>query len=132
MTKNWSRVNFTLKIAWNADVTKAIEVMRQVAEQMFSEPEWQELAIEPVDVLGVDELSHDGILIGLLIKTQPAKQWVVGREFRLRVKEALDKAGISLGVPQREVAVIFSRAHSQENNGNELFGEVGESEKENT
>ena len=130
MTKNWSRVNFTLKIAWNADVKKAIEVMRQVAEQMFSEPQWQELAIEPVDVLGVDELSHDGILISLLIKTQPRMQWVVGREFRLRVKEALDEAGISLGVPQREVAVIQPHAHTRENNGNELFGQVGESEKE--
>ena len=112
MTKNWSRVNFTLRISWNADVRKALQVMRQVAEQMFSEPEWQELVIEPVDILGVDELSHDGILIGLLIKTQPSKQWVVGREFRLRVKEALDEAGISLGVPQREVAVIQPHTHS--------------------
>ncbi len=46
-----------------------------------------------------------------MIKTLPSKQWSVGREYRLRVKEALDQAGISLGVPQREVAVI----HSPEN-----------------
>ena len=129
MTKNWSRVNFTLRISWNADVRKALQVMRQVAEQMFSEPEWQELVIEPVDILGVDELSHDGILIGLLIKTQPSKQWVVGREFRLRVKEALDEAGISLGVPQREVAVIQPHTHSPETNATELFGEFGEKDK---
>ncbi len=128
MTKNWSRVNFILKISWNADMKKAIEVMRQVAEQMFSEPEWQELALEPMEVLGIDELSHDGILIRLLIKTQPMKQWVVGREFRLRVKQALDEAGISLGVPQREVAVIQPNVHSPKNNRHELTVELGESE----
>ena len=116
MTKNWSRVNFTLKIAWNADLKKALEVMREVAEQMRSEPQWQKMMIEPVEILGIDELSHDGILVRLLLKTLPIKQWLVGREFRLRVKQALDEAGISLGVPQREVAMIQSHPHFLENN----------------
>ncbi len=129
-TKNWSQVNFTLKIAWNADVKKALEVMRQVAEQMRSEPQWQEMMLEPAEILGIDELSHDGILIHLIIKTLPMRQWLVGREFRLRVKQALDEAGISLGVPQREVAVIQPHAHSPENNRHKLTGELGESEKE--
>ncbi len=130
MTKNWSRVNLTLKISWNADVKKALEIMRQVGEQMFSEPQWQEILLEPADILGIDELSHDGILIRLIIKTQPMQQWLVGREYRLRVKQALDEAGISLGVPQREVAVIQPHAHTRENNRHELTVELGESEKE--
>jgi small conductance mechanosensitive channel len=129
-TKNWSRVNFTLKIAWNADIKKAIKIMRQVAEQMCCEPQWQEMILEPVDILGIDELSHDGILIHLLIKTKPMQQWLIGREFRLRVKQALDEAGINLGVPQREVAVINSSAQSPENNSNQFLGEVGDEEKE--
>jgi small conductance mechanosensitive channel len=129
-TKNWSRVNFTLKISWNADFKKAIKLMRQVAEQMCSEPQWQEMILEPPDILGIDELSHDGILIHLLMKTRPSQQWLVGREFRMRVKQALDEAGISLGVPQREVAVIKSDGHSPENGSNKLLGEVGDREKE--
>ena len=123
-TKNWSRVNFTLKISWNSDLKKALEIMQQVAEKMLSESQWKEMILEPVDILGIDELSHDGILIHLLIKTQPMQQWLVGREFRLRVKQALDEAGISLGVPQREVAVIQSPSPSPENNTNQLLGEV--------
>jgi small conductance mechanosensitive channel len=128
MTKNWSRVNLTLKISWNADVKKAIEVIRQVGEQMLSEPQWQEIVLEPLEILGIDELSHDGILIRLLIKTLPMQQWLVSREFRLRVKQALDEAGISLGVPQREVAVIQSAAQSSEDHSNQLLGEVKEGE----
>ncbi len=79
-TKDWSRVDLTLKISWNAEVRKAMEVMLQVAEQMRSEPQWQEMILEPVDLLGIDELSHDGIVVHLRIKTLPAKQWFVGRD----------------------------------------------------
>ena len=129
MTKNWSRVNFTLKIAWNADLKKAIEIMQQVGEQMLSEPEWQEMVLEPVEILGIDELSHDGILIHLIVKTRPLKQWLVGREYRLRLKQALDEAGISLGVPQREVAVIKSSTQFLENNRHEATGKVDNREE---
>lgn len=55
-------------------------------------------------------------MLNLIVKTKPSQQWLVGREFRLRVKEALDEAGISLGVPQREVALIQSSIESRQNN----------------
>ncbi len=114
-TKNWSRVNFTLKISWNADLKKTLELMRLVAEQMRNEPQWQEMILEPADILGIDELSHDGVLVHLIMKTRPSKQWLIGREFRMRVKQALDEAGITLGVPQRQVAVIQPPTESTEN-----------------
>lgn len=115
MTKNWSRVNFTIKIAWNEDVDQAIEVMTQVANQLQSEEEWNEHFLDPVEVLGVDELSHEGILIHLLIKTPPAKHWSLGREFRRRVKKAFDEAGISLGIPYHQVSIVQS-SHTDNNN----------------
>ncbi|MGK7920893.1 MAG: mechanosensitive ion channel family protein [Trichodesmium sp.] len=118
LTKNWSRVNFLIKIAWNEDIDRAIEVMTQVANQLQSEPEWSELFLEPVEVLGVDELSHEGILIHLLIKTPPAKHWPLGREFRRRVKKALNEAGISLGIPYHKVTVFSDH---QGDNGHSQF-----------
>ena len=96
---------------------------------MCSEPQRQEIILEPVDILGIDELSQDGMVIRLIVKTQPSKQWVVGREFRLRVEQALDKAGIFLGVPQQEVAVIPFHGHTRENNRHQLRVGLGESEK---
>jgi small conductance mechanosensitive channel len=105
-TKNWSRVNFTIRIAWHEDIDRAIEIMTQVAAKMQSEPLWQEKFLEPVEILGVDEISHEGILLRLLIKTQPSQQWSVGREFRLRVKHALDEAGIAVALPHHKISVI--------------------------
>ncbi|MDJ0844072.1 mechanosensitive ion channel family protein [Crocosphaera sp.] len=107
-TKNWSRVNFSIKIGWNEDIDKAIDIMIQVANQMQSEPEWGDKFLDPVEILGVDEVSNQGILIRLLIRTKPMEQWPIGREFRLRVKKAFDQAGISLGIPYQKIMVINS------------------------
>ena len=113
-TKYWSRVNFTIRIAWNQDIDQAIAVMTQVADLMQRESEWGERFLEPAQILGVDEVSHEGILIHLLIKTQPNEQWNVGREFRRRVKLAFDKAGISVGIPHQTIAVIHSQDNSNQ------------------
>lgn len=107
-TKEWSRVNFTIKIAWDEDIKKAISVMTQVANQMQNELEWRSKILEPMEVLGIDEVSHEGIMIHILIKTLPSEHWGIGREFRLRVKEAFDEAGISLGIPHHKISVLNS------------------------
>ncbi|TVU53475.1 MAG: mechanosensitive ion channel family protein [Arthrospira sp. PLM2.Bin9] len=101
MTKNWSRVNFTIEVAYDSDIRKAMEVMKQVGEQMLQEPYWKNLILELPQVLGVDEVSHRGMLVRIWITTQPVKQWEVGREFRCRVKEAFDREGIKIGIPQQ-------------------------------
>ncbi|MDJ0729939.1 MAG: mechanosensitive ion channel family protein [Crocosphaera sp.] len=105
-TKDWSRVNFTIKIAWNENIKKAIEIMRKVAHKMQIEATWSNKFLEPLEVLGVDEVSHEGILIHILIKTKPSEHWSIGREFRLRVKEAFDEENITLGIPHHTVSLI--------------------------
>ena len=101
LTKEWSRVDFKIEIAYDADVKRALEVIHQVSEEMRSEPQWQDLIIEPASILGVDGITHNGVLIQVWIKTQPIQQWAVGREFRLRIKLAFDREGIAIGMPQR-------------------------------
>lgn len=105
LTKNWSRVNFTIEVAYDADIKQVLQLLREVFEQMYAEPEWGEKIVEPIVVLGVDEVSHTGMLIRIWIKTLPLQQWLVGREFRLRVKLAFDREGIAIGVPQRSLSV---------------------------
>ena len=101
LTKDWSRVDFAVEIAYNADTQKAIAIIEQVAEKMRNDPEWQDTILEPATILGVDQIAHTGITIKVWLKTQPIKQWAVGRELRLRIKQAFDEAEIAPGVPQQ-------------------------------
>ncbi|MGK7901821.1 MAG: mechanosensitive ion channel family protein [Hormoscilla sp.] len=103
LTKDWSRIDFTIEVSYDTDVDLALAVLKQVAEQMQSDPEWQETIIDPVSLLGVNRIDHSGIQILIWIKTQPIKQWGVEREFRRRLKLAFAEQGISIGVPQRSL-----------------------------
>ena len=105
MTKDWSRVDFTVEVGYETDGDLAIAIVQQVAEQMYSEPEWHKLIIEPPELLGIDRLTHSGILIRLWIKTQPLQQWIVGREFRRRLKQTFDREGIAIGIPQQSLSL---------------------------
>ncbi|MDJ0660028.1 MAG: mechanosensitive ion channel family protein [Crocosphaera sp.] len=103
LTKDWSRVEFKIEIAYDADVRKALNVISEVSEEMQNDPTWKDKMIEPAAILGVDDISHQGLLIQVWIKTQAMQQWAVGREYRLRIKEAFEAAGIDIGVPHQEV-----------------------------
>ncbi|MEO0349322.1 MAG: mechanosensitive ion channel family protein [Cyanobacteria bacterium P01_A01_bin.15] len=103
LTKEWSRVDFTIEIAYDADIKQALDIIRVVADALRTEPLWQDKILEPASILGVDHISHTGILLQVWIKTQAMHQWAVGREFRLRIKQAFDEANIQIGLPQQTI-----------------------------
>ena len=116
LTRDWSRFEFKIEIAYDADVRKALNIINQVSEEIQNDPTWKDKIIEPASILGVDSISHQGILIQVWIKTQAMQQWAVGREYRLRVKEAFEAAGIALGVPHQEVRYQAHQSMQSMNN----------------
>lgn len=103
LSKDWSRVDVAIDVAYATDPDHALAVIRQVAEEMYSDRDWQAKMPAPPEVLGIDEIDHGGLLIRIWIKTQPLQQWKVGREFRRRLKLALDQEGIAIGTPQQSL-----------------------------
>jgi small conductance mechanosensitive channel len=101
LTRNWSRVNFGVEVAYETDVDKALSVVQEVAQELYDDPPWRSLIPEKPEVLGVDSITHQGLLIRVWIKTTPLQQWKVEREFRRRLKVAFDRQGIHIGVPQQ-------------------------------
>jgi small conductance mechanosensitive channel len=96
LTRLWSRVDFSILVAYKNEPRKVIEVLRQVSKQLYSEPEWRNRLLESPEVLGIDDLSQAGILVRVWIKTAPMEQWSVGREFRLRVRQAFEENNIQV------------------------------------
>ena len=115
LTKDWSRVDFTVEVAYDADIKGALQVLREVSKEFYSDPDWREYLVDPIEVLGIDNISHSGLLLRVWLKTQPLKQWLVGREFRLRVKQAFDREGIAIGIPQRSLSAKNDLAFLNDN-----------------
>jgi small conductance mechanosensitive channel len=93
-TREYSYYVFETTLWHGADVSRALGILRETAEALAAEPEFEPLILAPVEVLGVERLTERGALIRARIKTLPAKQARVGRELNRRVKEHFDAAGI--------------------------------------
>jgi len=100
LTRLWSRVDFSIVVDYDNDPKQVLDVLRQVSQQMYREPEWHDRLLELPEVLGIDDLSHTGMLVRVWLKTAPMQQWSVGREFRLRVRQAFETNDIAIGKPQ--------------------------------
>ncbi|MBZ4687744.1 MAG: MscS Mechanosensitive ion channel [Clostridiales bacterium] len=93
----------TVGIAYEEDIDKAIEVLRQAGKKAYEEME--SIVEEPV-VQGVTQLADSSVNIRTIATTLPGEQWAVERELLRRFKYALDEAGIEIPYPRR---VLYTR-----------------------
>lgn len=103
MSQEWSRALLDIGVAYGADVDRAAEVIKSVADDMAGEETYSALFLAEPEIWGVEELSADSVLIRLVIKTLPGEQWAISRELRRRIKFALDDASIEIPFPQRTI-----------------------------
>lgn len=103
LSQQWSRSLIDVEVAYSTDLAHAMEVIKRTADSLWHDPEWQASILEEPEVWGVEDLAESGVVLRMVVKTLPAKQWAVSRELRLRIKAALDEAGIEIPFPQRTV-----------------------------
>jgi moderate conductance mechanosensitive channel len=109
LSKDWSRVDLAIDLAYGTNPDHALAVIRQLAQDLYLDPTWRAKMPEPPEVLGIDEVDHTGLLIRVWIKTLPLQQWKVAREFRRRLAYVLEQEGLAIGVPQQSLYFKSSR-----------------------
>jgi len=103
MTKEWSAIVFDIGVAYKENTDRVVEIIRTVAEELRADPEFSEKIIEPMEIMGVDDLADSAVVIKARFKTKPIMQWAVGREYRRRLKMAFDEKGIEIPFPHRTI-----------------------------
>jgi small conductance mechanosensitive channel len=101
LSRDWSRSDFRIEVAYDTDVDFALAIVRDTAEKMAQDPDWRDVILDTHEFFGVEYLSHQGMVIRIWIKTAPIQQWVVAMELRRRLKKAFDLHGIRIGTPQQ-------------------------------
>lgn len=112
MTKNFSRYVLKLALPYAADVDKVLEMVKDVDEELRSDPDFSEDILEPIEIMGVDQFENSAIVLKARTKTKPIKQWRVGREFNRRLKRRLDSAGIEM--PYSNISVVLGDKNKSE------------------
>lgn len=96
MTKGYSYFVANVAVSYREDIDRVIAVMREVAEGLATDPACRPYILEPLEVLGLDKMMETGVVVQARLKTVPRKQWMVGREFNRRLKNAFDRLGIEM------------------------------------
>lgn len=114
-TKEWSRVNLDISVAYGEDLDRVIEVIDRVGRELSEEEYWKPLILGRPRVLRVNKFGDSGIEIKILGETKPLYQWDVMGELRKRIKKAFDEEGIE--IPWPHIKLYYGQPKEAERKG---------------
>lgn len=88
-----------LGIGYDADVDRAMQTIRDVAEDLAADPAYKRLVLEPIEIAGVDRWADSSVVIKSRIKVPPGEAPAVRREMLRRLKKRFDREGIAIPYP---------------------------------
>jgi small conductance mechanosensitive channel len=110
-SRYWSRIDYRVAVAPDADVAKALATMRATLEELSRDANWRNSILDPVEWTGVEGVGASGILLRACVKTAPLRQFELRREINARMVAAFREAQIPLGQdPTAPGAVASIRA----------------------
>lgn len=95
-TMGYSKVNFSLSLAFTADVEKGTALINKVGAGLAKEKEWAGIITEAPTVRSIDAFSASSVTVTVTGKVLPSDQWNVSSELRRRLIEAFKHANIEL------------------------------------
>lgn len=103
LTKDYSYYVANVGVGYGEDTDRVVKVLAAVVEEMRKEKPFTRWIQEPLDVVGVDRFADSAVILMVRIKTQPIRQWAVGREFNRRMKLAFEREKIEMPFPARTI-----------------------------
>jgi small conductance mechanosensitive channel len=103
MSQQWARTVLDIPVAFSEDLTRVREILHEVADTVWNDPEYRPIILEEPEVWGVERWDPDGVVVRVVVKTAPQQQWAVARELRERIKDRFDAEDIEIPLPQRMV-----------------------------
>lgn len=116
-SQQWARALLDISVTYGTDIDDAQNVIKAEADAVWRNPAWRGKVLEEPEVWGIEELGFDGIVIRLVVKTQPAAQFGVMRELRRRITDAFYREGIEIPSMQRSMWVRRYAGSSREHVG---------------
>ena len=99
LTKDYSYSVIDIGVAYRENVDEVMGVLLDIAEDVRRDSRFADDILEPLEMLGVDQFKDSAVIIKCRIKTEPHKQWRVGREMNRRIRNAFDAKGIAIPFP---------------------------------
>lgn len=92
--RGFTRAVVEVSIAYEADVDRVMEVLREVAETYCQSH--QNVVLEPPVFHRIVQLGSSGVTVRIVLKVLPKEHWSVERELLYLIKKAFDREGIEI------------------------------------
>nr|WP_206442341.1 mechanosensitive ion channel family protein [Streptomyces boncukensis] len=119
LSQGWSTAVLEVRVRTSEDLDDVRDTILAASTEMARESPWDELLWEPVEVLGLDEVTLDSMALRVSAKTMPEKNLGVERELRWRIKQALDRRGIEV-VDEDALVLRASQVQGGQRRGEEI------------
>ena len=102
---NFPKQMLALRAAGDQDSDVVVRIVTEAAAALQQDPDLGPWIIDPVEVMGMDDLTGDKVTMKFRIKTVPLKQADIARELRRRVKQRFHEEGIRMPGARMEVTM---------------------------
>ncbi len=99
----WSKAVVKVGVAYGSDVTEVTNILNSIADDLMKDKKYKDFILEKPSVLGINSFDDSSLSFKMIIKTKSNEQWGIARATRIKIKEAFDKAGIEIPLPQRVI-----------------------------
>ncbi len=104
-SREYSYYVFDIGVAYKEDVDNVIGVLEQLDKDFRENSPYKDEILAPLEILGLEEFGDSAVVIRARYRTNPIKQWYVGRAFNKEIKKKFDELGIEIPFPQRTLHI---------------------------
>jgi small-conductance mechanosensitive channel len=105
MTRDWSRLNMNVRVAYGTDIEKAFAAINLVGMEFKADEVWGPNLLTTPEALRISDLGDSAIEILIRADTKPGTQWGISGEFRRRLLARFEMDRIE--IPFQHMKVYF-------------------------
>jgi small conductance mechanosensitive channel len=94
-----AQVVIDMPVTHDTDLERCRTVMQEVADEMHADAEWSDVLLAAPESLGAEDVTAQGVVMRVQVRTTSAAQWRAGRELRMRLTERFVAEGIRTPSP---------------------------------
>ena len=113
-SQGWVLAAVDIPVAYDENLDKVRECINAVAEDMYGDPQYDDMLLGKPTYAGVESVSGEAVFIKVIAKAAPEKQIPLTRAIRARVKESFDRAGVRVPIVVRPYLPGAGGAGSQQ------------------
>jgi small conductance mechanosensitive channel len=96
LSRDWARSVVDVPVPAWVGVDRATDLLHQAGQAAFADERLRPLLLDEPSVVGVESLDVDRFQMRMIARTQPGKQFEVGRALRARITSTFAAAGVTV------------------------------------